>query len=243
MLRRFRKFRISLRLALILFTLFAVWFGWLSNRAYEQRTAVAEIIQAGGRIQYSHRCKPIQYDAWVTFHAEPPGPKFLRKMIGNDYFTSVIGIHLSDVPETHIHEIVKMVGNLKKVRFLDLQNQPVTDNDLSHISNLKLLEQLLLDGSNVSDDGLRHLAHLDNLVELGLESTNISVVGLRNARIDDKRRLHLLMLDDTQISDEIFNLVHKLPKLDLLTVIDSNVTESGVQRFTASRPWVSVSFD
>ncbi len=231
---------VSVCTSFMLLILFCVLAGWQANQAHVQRSAVMQIVQAGGTVEYSHRFEAIHNDAWVRSDAQPPGPKWLRRLIGDEYFTSVISVELSGSAEHHVDDIMAAVGKFKSLRFLDLQNQLVTDVGIAHIRKLTLLERLLLSGTNVTDHGLRHLAHLNSLVELELDDTTISDAGLLNARIGDKHRLHTLSLLGTKVSNETLDLLRRLPKLDLLSCGLTGVTDDAVHEFKQSCPNVAV---
>src|SRR5262245_33011154 len=88
--------RYRLRTLLILLLVLSATRAWWTNRARVQKTAVRRIIQAGGQVDYSHYYEPIHNDSWVH-HAEAItlAPKFMRTLLGEDYFSSVISVDIS----------------------------------------------------------------------------------------------------------------------------------------------------
>jgi len=82
---RRRWFQFSLRTLLVLLTVLCVWLGVTVNRARKQREAVAAIEALGGYVRYEY-----QYGSGQ----EPPGPKWLRELIGEEYFVSVVYVVL-----------------------------------------------------------------------------------------------------------------------------------------------------
>jgi len=77
---------------LLAVTLFGVWLGIQVNRANRQKRAVAAIEAARGNLQYD-----FQRDKTGNQipSAEPPGPKWLRMLIGDNYFQKVTVVGFS----------------------------------------------------------------------------------------------------------------------------------------------------
>lgn len=97
--RRYLTF--SLRTLFVLVTAFAVWLGVIVNRAREQREAVEAIEAAGGWIgfdwetEYSHS----ERDE-IVFSIDsrnPPGPDWLRRLVGEEFFQDAEIVVLDDV--------------------------------------------------------------------------------------------------------------------------------------------------
>ena len=121
--------RISLRTLLILITVFAVWLAVQVNRAHRQREAVAWVEANVGMVQYDW-----QYDEndRLIVDAESPTPKWLRDLVGDEYFQDVIiavlGNEVSDLTP---------LENLTKLKVLWLINTHITD------AQVKQLQQAL----------------------------------------------------------------------------------------------------
>src|SRR5215471_13446031 len=103
-----RWFRFSLRTLLLLITALCVWLGIQVNAARRQRDAVAKLQKASGEIYYDYQMVPqgglmqsgvppgIRLRDEVVFPDRlPPGPAWLRKLIGDDCFPTVVAAHLS----------------------------------------------------------------------------------------------------------------------------------------------------
>ena len=236
-----RKIRFSLRLSFLLLTLFCIWFGWLSSRAYNQRVAVEKIEKLGGKVRRNN--DDHDYGTWYRMKTAPTAPKFVRQILGDDYFYSVISVDLTDVEETQMHEALRPIENLISIRFLDLHYQPLGDKDLSFIGKLTLIKHLDLSNSNLSDDQLANLAELNQLVTLSLSGNNISVDGIRDAMIADKSCLKMLELDDTGVTDDIFKMLNGIDDLEILSVFGTQVTTDAINNFNSSCPAVDVMRD
>ena len=91
-------FRISLGTLMLLVLVVGGGLGWKANRAHAQRQAVAAIKAAGGGIiydfQYPNDGKPRP--------KEPPGPRWLRSMLGDEYFQEVAGVSFSGPSDSSV---------------------------------------------------------------------------------------------------------------------------------------------
>src|SRR5262245_17156491 len=77
--RRFLTF--SVRTLVLVTAAIAVWLGMLVRNAEKQRRAVARLQELGASVRYDYQ------DANIK--ASPPGPNWLRNLIGDDYFCTV----------------------------------------------------------------------------------------------------------------------------------------------------------
>ncbi|HJN08885.1 MAG: hypothetical protein QGG09_19600 [Pirellulaceae bacterium] len=116
--RRFLRF--SLRAMLVVLTVFSVWLGVQVNRARNQRAAVNWVTKNGGEVEYD----------W-TFNSklEPPGPRWLRQKIGDEYFQSVVQVL---VGRSEVHDLSPLV-KLPALKQLAIINTPVSDEEVSNL--------------------------------------------------------------------------------------------------------------
>lgn len=109
----------SLRTLFVLMTAFAVWFGVIVNRAREQREAVKAIEERGGAIIYDwQESIPISvpFDPrGLVLDDKPPGPPWLRRLIGDDYFQKVEYVRFDLAPLTPDVEIRETIPALKRL--------------------------------------------------------------------------------------------------------------------------------
>lgn len=104
-----RWFQYSLRSFLILVTALAIWLGVVVNRAREQREAVKAIEALGGFAQYDWQYIEPSTD-------EPPGPAWLRRIVGDDAFQRVKYVHFfPDPPESKIVKSIPYIQRLARV--------------------------------------------------------------------------------------------------------------------------------
>ena len=83
---RRRWFQYSLRTLFVLVTVLCVCLAVTANRARRQREAVKAIESVGGQVRYEYQYVSGQ---------EPPGPEWLRELIGDEYFVSVVVVYLN----------------------------------------------------------------------------------------------------------------------------------------------------
>src|SRR4051794_14492552 len=83
---RRRWLQFSLRTLLIVISLFAGWLAVQVNRAHRSQAAIAAIRQFGGQVQYDYETGA---DGLPVKNALPPGPAWLRNLIGVEYFANV----------------------------------------------------------------------------------------------------------------------------------------------------------
>ena len=134
-------------------------------------------------------------------HSEPPGPAWLRRLLGDDYFTNVVWVRVSSdkglgnisaLNELQNLQVVPVSGGRPKVTDAGLKNIaglyrltsvfltdcPISDAGLAELEGLSRLQFLNLGYTQVTDEGLKHLANLSQLRSLDLRGTQFAGVGL-----------------------------------------------------------------
>jgi hypothetical protein len=164
---RRRWFQFSLRTLAIVTALVAIVLSWQAQRLHHQRKAIAAIRQLGGQTAYDYQMRG---------ETQPPGPMWLRRLTGDDFFASVavvkvnpgsriyrvvssggnVGVPLSTKTIHLTNEDLKTICSLEGLRYLDLSGTDVTDQHLPHLETLKSLTTLYLD-DGVSDQGRARL--------------------------------------------------------------------------------------
>jgi Leucine-rich repeat (LRR) protein len=257
--RKRRWFQFSLRTLLALVVVAAIGLGFLAvpmHRARAQREAVEALLQAGADVEYDYQRQTDAAGSWV-YCAEPPGPEWLRKILGNDFFADVVDVSffhdervsdhdlrhlcaLSNLRELSIIEgkvtdagLAHVTGlpNLREVR---LSNLPITDESLVHLGRLTWLEKLELEGARITDAGLVHLHNLPNLRILELEGAAITDAGLEHlARL---AKLQWLDVALTNITDEGLSPLKRLKNLKHLYIGATLITADGEKELQAALP-------
>jgi hypothetical protein len=169
-----RLFRISLRTLFALMTILCLWLGLKARQVHQLRQAIKWVEGHGGQVYY--------YELQPTFSnmsPEPPGPRWLRDLVGQDYFitpsgTSLVDNTVSDVSQLrHLPELrqcflcaegladISPLAKLQKLRALYLECH--SNCDLSPLAELTQLRGLVV--PDVSDERFaelkRALPHCD----------------------------------------------------------------------------------
>jgi hypothetical protein len=137
------------------------------KHAREQKDTIAAIVKQGwGGVEYDY-----EFDAsGFRRNAIPPGPTWLRSLLGDNYFANVVGVYFgerqnngSTREDPFLHRIMindanlEQVGDLHQLLWLDLSLTRVTDKGLEHLKRLKSLRNLWLNDTGVTDPGVKKL--------------------------------------------------------------------------------------
>jgi hypothetical protein len=127
------RFQFSLLSLLVLMVAVALPFAWLAAElkvARKQKEAVEGIRNAGVAVAYDYECNPFTSPLPLPGD-KPPGPAWLRKLLGDDLFADVW--------------------------WIDFRGPEVSDAGLEHLKRLPQLQELDLRGTNVTDAGVKNL--------------------------------------------------------------------------------------
>ena len=199
LLRR-RRFQFGLRSLLVLVVAVAVPCSWLAvelQRAERQRKAVEAIEGLGDCVAYGYTFHPIS-GRWPLLREELPGPLWLRRLLGDDFFADVVGmsVHESEVN----YAVLEHLRALPRLQEVCLCSCQVSEGGMELVGDLASLRELLLDGSNVDDAGLEHIAGLMQLEHLQVADTHVTDCGLKH--LTRLAQLEYLDLSGTQVTDE-----------------------------------------
>jgi len=213
-------------------TVACVWLGTHVNHVRQQKDAVAAITEAGGHVRYDHQPdlftqgrRAISAAGVIQPVYEPAGPRWLRRMIGDDYFQDVVEVMF--VRGDRVETVVQSIASLSHLEILHLRNATLSDTGVRHLAALNNLKTLELSGTNISDDGLVHLRRLTHLESLKLDNvTTITDSGISN--LANLKALKSLSLEDAVISDGL-KYLRELPSLQTLNLQFSHVDDDGLE--------------
>ena len=189
------QFQFSILSLLLLVVVVAAPCSWLATAMKQARKQqeVVEEIETLGKTGYfwpepfnGHRFgpepPPVVYD-WMTDeasnwrpNARPPAPAWLRKRLGDDFFTDVVSVTLDYSAITDAQ--LKHLEGLTRLR--ELRTCQLTDAGLGQLEGLTQLRVLGLTGTAVSDAGLQYLRGLTELQRLYLGGTNVTDKGVQD---------------------------------------------------------------
>ncbi len=203
------RFQFSIRSLLVLMVVVAVACSWLAaarKRAEGQKVA---IVKLAGTVAYDY-----QFDALDKFNpgATPPGPAWLRELLGDDFFTTAISLNLD---YTHVTDTdLEYLKGLPELRDLGLSGFYITDAGLEHLKGLTQLQSLRLASTPVTGIGLEHLKGLGGLKRLDLSRSRVTDPGLEHLK--GLTQLQWLWLSGTKVSDAgVTGLRKALPNADV----------------------------
>ncbi len=229
-LRKLLQFRLGTLLMAV--TIIAVWLGMLVNKANRQKRAIAAIDAAQGVIHFDY-----QFDVNGQRHpnAEPPGPKSLRRLLGDEYFRKVVTVDFSTDFSGRRKELglskiddegLRLFRSLPDVETLELgHNRAITDEGLAHLRNLNKLQTLYLYDCNITGAGLRRLDKLSNLGCIDLRGTPITRDGV--VALATLKNLKIVALPDS-VGDEDLPALCPLVGLSELRLDQTKVTDDGL---------------
>jgi internalin A len=203
---RYRWSRFSLHTLLVLSVMFVTSFGWLGSilvRVREQRRIVSRIESLGGRVVYDYEVgkRPDQ--------SSPPGPGWIRKMIGDDAFAFVERV------------------------ILTVTDSKAANQDCALLIRLPRLKTLHLGGQSVSDECMRSIASIPAIAELQLAETPVSRSGL--SELAAAKELHSLTLWGSNFDDDAMAGLTPLVGLDTLELVATSVSSDSLAHIAESK--------
>ena len=200
------RFQFRLRTLMLAVAVCAVacsWFAVRKDRAARQLAATKAL---GDRVWVVYDYE-LDADGLRTEGAQPPGPAWLRNLLGGDFFADVEAVWgtsgFDDDDMAHLK-------GFPRLRYLNVFNSRVTEAGIVHLKSLPELENLSLGGTRITDAGLVHLQQLRKLEGLGLYSTGVTDEGLAH--------------------------LHDLAGLKRLGLFSTKVTPQGIQRLEQALP-------
>jgi hypothetical protein len=210
-----------------------------------------------------------QYDMSLGYIQTPvpSEPAWLRKLLGDDFFSDVVCVFLDDCPDGDA--AIEHLGGLTTLQALRLRGRvdtnaglarrdemrqladswrdrtDVTDADLARLKELWEHQAVWLDVSEVTNAGLARLGGFTRLQQLILSSTKVTDAGL--AHLSGLTQLQILGLTGPQFTDAGLKQLEGLTRLKGLVLNGTQVTNEGCakleralpncQILTCARPW------
>ena len=195
-------------------TVLCVWLGFKVNAARRQKLAVEAILKAGGSVNYTYE---LRQDAkrfpgpgismlLIVRNASIPGPAWLRKLIGDDYFRTAVQVQIALSDEDAAKAAINEIANLPAIRCVALyargRNRKIQDSDLAPLGQLKKLERLVLRDTQVSGVFLSQLSNPAGMIQLGITGLVHDIDDTAMAQIGKMTNLEVLdLLNCNRVTD------------------------------------------
>lgn len=209
-----RRMQFRLRTLLLLLAVLSggfAWMGYAMRQATAQRDAVREIRKLGGGAYYDYQAT--EFPDRFNENLSPPGPVWIREILGDDFFGSVVYVDLADCAATDRDLI--WLQYLPYLKVLRLRMAPISDDGLAHLAGLKRMEELRLESTSITGRGFKHLQQLPRLEFLALRATEVNADGLKEIAIVPN--LKYVDLSDTPLSQrDLAEFKQSRPDIDVV---------------------------
>jgi hypothetical protein len=231
----------------------AIPLGWKVNRVRNQRLVMAEIQKLNGFVIYDYQRN---FNVGISTSAGPPGPNWLRDLLGVDYFADIAHVnvsgpqvtndtlaHLSSLPHLQLLGIdsdqitdsgVAMFARSKDLISFGVTSKNVTVASIDHLQGLPNLVWLQCSGRQVNDSWISHIIKLKSLESVCLHNTEVTDEGI--AELASLPKLHGLYFEDMPITDARLEQLHGMSNLIRVGLHQTQVTKNGIKRLQTALP-------
>jgi Leucine-rich repeat (LRR) protein len=219
---RYLRFRLST--FLIAIALIAAWPAFYYSPQKRAERATKSLRDSGLKVHFDYQRSS---ERGYSYKKEPPGPTYLRAVVGEGFFQNAEWIQVRGKRLT-TSELLPL-AELPGLRMLTLPKCEIGDEHLRTMRGLRQLKVLDLADNQITDAGLEHLAEMVDLNTIQLCNNPIQGPGLANLRKFSK--LKMLVLMDTPLTDEGAAEIGKLESLEILNVSRTQITDAGLKHF------------
>lgn len=167
------RFQFGIRSLLVFCAAASIAAGWLAVEREQARRQADESINSDWLPVYDWQ---LDADGTPNSNPEPPEPRWLRKMLGGNFFSAVVVIYNNDPRITDAG--LEHLKALTQLRELYLMRTQITDAGLEYLKELSQIQVLRLDDTNITDAGLEYLKGLTRLRQLNLGGTKVTDAGV-----------------------------------------------------------------
>jgi hypothetical protein len=166
----------------IITTVIAVVCGWLGSKL-EKKRREREAIKAIERVHGE-----AYYDYQTCSDGEPYGPRRLRSVLGNNFFSDITVVRMVPTDDGAIESVKDVLQDLPHLKELQISASFLSDRSMRYIADLKPLETLELSDVQATDAGLLSLKGLMALrhLELGGHFSDAAIADLQQTLPDCK---------------------------------------------------------
>jgi hypothetical protein len=215
---------------LLVIVVVALWLGWRVDKARRQRHAIAQIEKYNGYVRFDY-----EYAGGKEIpDAQPKGPRWLRRNLGDDYFREVSRVIYVDQPlsDATLAPLVDL-NLIEELRFLVRVHhgkapvdpppglERLTESGLSRLEGLTRLRRLEFEDMELTGSMLRRLNHSTQLEDLCIYEYDRVKAG---------------------ISDEGMPSLGAMPRLRVLSLWCHRITGSCLKPLRGSRSLEKLQF-
>ncbi len=248
------RLRVSVRTLLVFVLLIGLAMGVVARRvrqARRQRIAVAQICGCGGSIAYDWQTLfALDGDegAPTTPASTPPGPPWLRRLVGDDYFQSITGVEINgvslSVSRTGCSErelTIQAARSFPQLRSLLISCYESGQPALDVVRELSELKTLTVFGDGFDGAGLIQLNRLAKLERIDIASGG-SLSDDTLKQLSTFPKLKALQIECSSFSDQGLAHLPRFPKLQHLALhaYSDRITDAGLVHFQHMRHLVSL---
>jgi hypothetical protein len=113
----------------------------------------------------------------IMSSAKLPGPAGLRKVVGDDFFATVVMADFCGKEFTD--DRLEFLANLKELKWLSFSFARITDTGMEQIGTYTQLQGLNFNHTQITDRGLDHLHRLKQLQDIAFTGTQVTEEGVR----------------------------------------------------------------
>lgn len=173
----------------------------------------------------------------ISFEQSPGlSPRsILKKILGDQIAGDIVSL---DLEYAHITDAdMEGVALVTEAKFLDIIDNPVTDQGLVNVRYLRQLQELYIGGQyarQITDDGLLRFGRLRRLRVLELRQTGVRGSGLNI--LSKLPALESISLWDSDVDDSAIVHLKKLTNLKRLVVGRTQMSQQGIEELRKSLP-------
>jgi hypothetical protein len=228
------RFRLTVRLTMLLVLMLACCLGWYLHLARVQRQIVQAIRDAGGTVSYDWQ----HSNGQTVKDGHPAGPRWLQSHLGPDLFNHVTLVQLGGTRTDQADELMTRIGQLRRLESLSADFTSLGNDGLARVAGLSRLRYLSLSHTKVTDEGLADLRGLARLEHLNLLDTKVSDAGMEHlAGLKDLKSLELFR---SRVTDLGLKRLVGLSGLRTLSLQETRVTDDGVNALQSALPGLRI---
>ena len=218
-----RRFRISLRILLVAFTVAAVLMGLYGRRLVEarkQQQVAAKIRRLGGNVKYDFGANS---GGWVALNNSVVIPDWCTSVFGPDLFARAKKVNFRG--NSFTDDDLELVRELPFVEYLDLSSSVFTAAALQHLTHSNI-KRVMLNGKQATATGFTHLKTIPDLSQLILRGRGITDETL--SHLQGPAGLKKLTLWETSVTDSGLTHLHTIERLEYLDINNCQVGDAGL---------------